>query len=94
MEQIDRISQAVREYAEKNSYLIPSEHINQTDMNQLVDIGTSIMCTKWEIGNIGGNFVQSIVNNDLNGAINHGDHVCSRCLKFFTTLHYNLGYVN
>jgi hypothetical protein len=94
MEQRDRISQAVGEYVERNSYLIPDQHLNEKDLDHIINIGTSIMCTKWEVGFPGGSFVQSINNNDLMGAVNSADDVCGNCLKFFVVLHYNLGYVN
>lgn len=95
MEQMDRIKEAVSEYARRNSYLIPYEiYSDKTQLEHVIQIGTSIMCTKWEVGYPGGGFVQAIIDNDLESSVNRADSTCVECLKFFVTLKNSLGYVN
>jgi hypothetical protein len=95
MEQMERIKKEVSEYARKNSYLIPYEiYSNKKDLEHVIDVGTSIMCTKWEVGYAGGGFVQAVVNNNLDEAVGRADMTCVECLKFFSTLKNSLGYVN
>ncbi len=95
MEQRDRIQEEVKKYIIRNSYLIP-DHIltNERDMEHVVEVGTSIMCTKWEVSYPGGDFVQAVVDNKLDEAIGRADMTCVECLKFFSTLKNSLGYVN
>lgn len=95
MEQIDRIRTAVSEYARKNNYLIPYEiYTDRSSLEHVIEIGTSIMCTKWEVGYPGGGFVQAVINNNLDESISRADKTCVDCLKFFSTLKNSLGYVN
>jgi len=95
MEQVNRIKEAVSEYARRNNHLIPYEiYSDKTQLEHVVDIGTSIMCTKWEVGYPGGGFVQAVVDNDLDGAVGRSDSTCGECLRFFVTLKNSLGYVN
>jgi hypothetical protein len=57
----------------------------------IVEIGTSILCTKWQVGYAGGGFVQAVVDNDLQGAIGRADGTSIRALKFYCQLMYNVG---
>lgn len=59
----------------------------------IVDIGTSVLCTKWGVGYPGGSFVQAVVDNDLGGAFGRADLVNQDCLKFYVMLIYNTGYI-
>lgn len=54
----------------------------------IVDIAVSVMRTRdggWQ----GGSFVQSIVNNDLEGAISRADSECINHLKTFVLIKRN-----
>ena len=60
--------------------------------SHLVNIGISILETKFpEIGPgySGGSFVQSVVNNDLVGAIGKADNINIKFMKFYCILLYN-----
>jgi hypothetical protein len=95
MEQVNRIKEAVSEYARKNGHLIPFQiYCSESELGHVIDIGTSIMCTKWGVGYPGGGFVQAVVDNDLDGAVGRSDSTCGECLRFFVTLKNSLGYVN
>lgn len=63
--------QRVREFAKEYGE-VPSFHI--------IDIMASVMMTRDKFM-VGGSFVQSIVENDLYGAINRGDNECLKYLK-------------
>lgn len=64
------------------------------DMYHVVNIGTSILCTKWGIGYSGGSFVQSVVDNDLMGAFSRADHTNKNAIGFYCKLLYNVGYID
>lgn len=57
----------------------------------VVNIGTSILCTKWEVGPAGGSFVQSICNNDLMGSFGRADHINQEFIGFYVKMLYNVG---
>jgi hypothetical protein len=57
----------------------------------VIDIGTSVLCTKWGIGYPGGGFVQALMNNDLRGAFERADTVNTQAIKFYLMLMYNVG---
>lgn len=64
------------------------------DRDHIVNIGTSILCTKWGIGYSGGSFVQSVVDNDLMGAFSRADHTNKNAIGFYCKLLYNVGYID
>jgi hypothetical protein len=61
--------------------------------DHVVNIGTSILCTRWEIGYPGGSFVEAIVNNNLSEAFGRADSVNVNCIRFYVSLLYNQGYI-
>ena len=64
------------------------------DRDHIVNIGTSILCTKWGIGYSGGSFVQAVVDNDLMGAFSRADHTNKNAIGFYCKLLYNVGYID
>ena len=63
------------------------------ERDHIISIGTSVLCTKWEVGYPGGSFVQAVVNNDLREAFGRADSVNQDCMKFYVMLIYNTGYI-
>lgn len=63
------------------------------EREHVVNIGTSILCTKWGIGYPGGSFVQAIVDNDLSGAFDRADRINLNSIQFYVSLVYNQSYV-
>ena len=59
----------------------------------IVNIGTSILCTKWGVGYPGGSFVQAVVDNNLHEALGRADSINQDCLKFYSMLIYNTSYI-
>jgi hypothetical protein len=91
--QIERIRKAVSDFLNENwdKYNVPSLYFTHGEyFNHIVNIGTSILCTKWEVGPRGGSFVKAVVNNDLMGAYGTADNVNSRCIHFYCALMYNI----
>lgn len=58
--------------------------------DHIVSIGTSILCTKWEVGYPGGSFVQAVVGNDLMGAFGRADDINQKAIGFYVSLLYNI----
>jgi hypothetical protein len=83
----------VEEYLRKNwigTYVPPEVIFNSEMFESVVRTGTSIMMNKVGIDTRPGSFVRAILNNDLNGAVGHGDHVNIRVIPFYATMKYNL----
>ena len=59
----------------------------------VVNIGTSILGTKWGLGYPGGSFVQAVVDNNLMEAFGRADHINLNCIQFYVYLIYNQSYV-
>lgn len=57
----------------------------------IIQIGTSILCTKWGIGYPGGSFAQAVVDNDLMAAVGRADGTNIKMLPFYCKLIYNIG---
>ena len=87
-EKMQRVRELVEGYYAANSSDIP---FFVDDREHIVEIGTSILCTKWKVGYPGGGFVQAVVNNDLRGAFDRADNTNSYALKFYCKLMFNVG---
>lgn len=91
--QIKVIETKVTEYFDEN-ILFACPNINRDflfeNKEHIVSIGTSMYCTKYNIGYPGGNFVNAVVNNNLNDAYVYADNVNSRVLRFYVMLLYNM----
>ncbi len=92
MHNIQVIRDAVSEYYSKYShlYIHNVEFFTSDQKRHVIDIGTSIIGTRMEIGFPGGSFVQSIVNNDLRGAVASADDVNANCIRFYVMMIYNI----
>lgn len=90
-EQQDVVAKLVADYFDKygNDYL-PYDVAFQ-EKEHIIYIGTTILCTKWEIGYQGGDFALAVVNNDLAGAFSRADHINVHCIRFYLMLMYNVG---
>ncbi len=62
---------------------------NENVSEHIIDIMVSIMATRDKSSYAGGSFVQSVVNNDLFGAINRADSECSKHLKLLVVCKAN-----
>jgi hypothetical protein len=98
--QEERIREAVktriREYSETGrdlGFMTVISPAFDNEMEHIVNIGTSILCTKWGVGYPGGSFVQSIVDNNLMETFGRADHANLKAIGFYVYLIYNQGYV-
>jgi hypothetical protein len=90
-EQINIVRAEVEIYLDNNAQWTELVDLSESERVHIIDIGTSILCTKWKVGYEGGSFVQSFVANDLMGAIGRADYTTYKGLKFFANLIYNVG---
>ena len=89
--QIETVRSLVASYYVQNAAYCKISNLNGEEQSHIIEIGTSILCTKWGVGYAGGSFVQSFVNNDLLGAIGRADETSYKGFKFFASLMYNVG---
>jgi hypothetical protein len=89
--QIETVKSIVAAYYINNATYCKINGLDADEQRHLIEIGTSILCTKWGVGFEGGSFVQSFVNNDLLGAIGRADETSYKGFKFFASLMYNVG---
>ena len=92
MEKIDQIKivkKSVEAFFDENAQYTGLTSIGEEAKAHIINMGTSILCTKWKIGYEGGGFVKSVVDNDLMGAVGSADGTSIKGLKFFAQLMYN-----
>ena len=93
-DQIKVVQKAVESFyqqVQNDSYM---PELYESQKQHVIQIGTSILCTRWGIGYEGGGFVQSVVNNDLMGAIGQADGTNIKMLPFYCKMIYNVGLPN
>jgi len=89
-DQIRIVRGLVEDYFDKNAeYSIQDKATRTWERAHIVDIGTSVLCTRWNIGYPGGSFVQAVVNNNLMQAVSSADSTNIHALKFYVQLMYN-----
>tara|TARA_B110000259_G_scaffold64654_1_gene76280 strand:+ start:5435 stop:5746 length:312 start_codon:yes stop_codon:yes gene_type:complete len=91
LEQIETVKELVSNYFDQNAQWCGVEYLTESEKQHVIQIGASILCTKWEIGYAGGGFVQSFVKNDLMGALGSADSTSLKGFKFFASIMYNIG---
>ena len=90
-EAIDLIQKSVNDYVIENQKIIPtSVYENQEKLDHIIDVGASIMRTKWDVGYAGGSFAQAVVANNLRQTFGYADITCRECLHFFVVMINNL----
>ena len=62
-----------------------------TEKEHIINIGTSILCTKWKVGYPGGSFAKAVVDNDLSESFGRADDINVHCIRFYLMLMYNVG---
>lgn len=89
-DQIRIVRELVEVYFDKNAeHSIQDKAIRTWERAHIVAIGTSVLCTRWNIGYPGGSFVQAVVNNNLMQAVGSADSTNIHALKFYVQLMYN-----
>jgi hypothetical protein len=89
---MENIKSQVQAYFDKNArnYITNFETLTDEDKEHIVNIGTSIICTRHDIGYPGGSFVQSVVNNDLRGAFANADGTNLHAIRFYLMMIHNM----
>lgn len=90
-DQIQMVRELVSSYFYENAeYAIQDKTEVNWNSDHIINIGTSIMCTKWGIGYEGGSFVQAVVDNNLSQAVSRADSTNLKALKFYCMMMYNM----
>jgi len=89
--QLDIVRTLVSDYFNKYGEQFLPDYLIFTEKEHIIYIGTSVLCSKWNVGYPGGDFVKAIVDNDLSGAFSRADHINEHCIKFYLMLMYNVG---
>jgi hypothetical protein len=89
---MENIRKQVQAYFDNNAHhYIPNiNDLDEDSKNHIVNIGTSIICTRHNVGYPGGSFVQSVVNNDLQGAFANADGTNVKAIRFYLMMMYNM----
>jgi hypothetical protein len=89
---MEKIKAQVQAYFDKNAtlYIPLLSQMSEDEKQHIVNIGTSIICTRHNIGYPGGSFVNAVVNNDLQGAFANADGTNVHALKFYCMMMYNM----
>ena len=90
-DQIQKVRSLVEDYYNKS--LQWDENItflSDQQKEHVIQIGTSILCTKWKIGYSGGSFVQAVVDNNLMEAVGRADGTNVKMLPFYCKMMYNI----
>ena len=90
-EQQSIVTELVSDYFDKYGDKYLPTYQKLAEREHIIYIGTSILCSKWNVGYPGGDFVRAIVDNDLAGAFSRADHINEHCIKFYLMLMYNVG---
>lgn len=92
-ERVQEVKNQVNKYFDKHiEECCPNVQLDilLNEKEHIVNIGTSVYCTKHKIGYPGGSFVQSVANNDLSGAFGNADHINSLVLRFYVMMLFNM----
>ena len=90
-QQQEIVRAVVSDYFDKygDKYLPLYQKLSEQD--HIINIGTSILCTKWEVGYPGGSFAKAVVDNNLSEAFGRADDINIHCIRFYVMLMYNVG---
>jgi len=86
---MEQVKDLVTEYYKNNFFKIMGYYLINSEKEHVINTGTSILCTKWNIGYPGGSFVQAVVDNDLMETFSRADDVNAKVIKFYCHLIYN-----
>ena len=89
--QQDIVRALVSDYFDKNADKYIPHIMVQFEREHIIDIGISVLCTKWDVGYPGGHFAQAIVDNNLSESYSRADDVNVHCIRFYLMLMYNVG---
>ena len=88
----DQIKVLVAQYFDQNAHLYVTDFskMDIEDRIHIINIGTSITCTRMNIGFPGGSFVQSVVDNDLSRTFANADGTNIKAIRFYLMMMHNM----
>ena len=90
-QQQEIVRTVVSDYFDKYAIQYVPYTMMSIERDHIVDIGTSILCTKWNVGYPGGSFAKAVVDNNLSEAFGRADDINIYCIRFYVMLMYNVG---
>lgn len=95
IEHRQRIRDAVENYLDEHAVECNVGHLasSQDTRDHIIEIGTSILCTKWGVSYAGGSFAQAVVDNNLSESFGRADMINRKALYFYSVLLYNMRYI-
>jgi hypothetical protein len=84
--------ETAKDYISKNMNWLGLTNLNESEVSHIIDLASSVMMTRDKYM-MGGSFVQSIVENNLEQAISRADDTAIKGLKTFTVINKNC-YIN
>ena len=85
-QQIQIVRQLVEDYCAREMYLTHGFTPSDEEYQHILNIGESVLCTKWNVGYPGGGFVQAVVSNNLQLAYNRADYINRKYLQLYVGL--------
>ena len=91
-QQIEVVRKVVEDYCSKEMYLTHGFIPSDEEYQHILNIGESILCTKWNVGHPGGGFVKAVVDNNLQLAYNRADFINRKYLQLYVGLIQSVSY--
>jgi hypothetical protein len=91
LEQKQIVVDLVTSYVKQEGNSCGLSNITEEENSHIIDLGVSMLMTKWQLDNNAGSFVNFFVSNDLMKAIAYADQTALKGFKFFARLLYNTG---
>jgi len=85
-QQISVVRQLVEDYCTREMYLTHGFSPSDEEYQHILNIGESILCTKWNVGYPGGSFVQAVVENNLQLAVTRADYINRKYIPLYIGL--------
>ena len=85
-QQIEIVRQLVEDYCAREMYLTHGFKPSDDEYQHILNIGESILCTKWNVGYPGGSFVQAVVENNLQLAVTRADYINRKYIPLYIGL--------
>ena len=85
-QEIQTVRQLVEDYCSREMYLTHGYTPSDDEYQHIINIGESILCTKWNVGYPGGSFVQAVVENNLQLAFSRADYINRKYIPLYIGL--------
>lgn len=85
-QQIAIVRTLVEDYCSREMYLTHGFKPTDEEYEHILNIGESILCTKWNVGYPGGSFVQAVVENNLQLAFTRADYINRKYIPLYIGL--------